>query len=63
VIGKLFPEPETRRKIVITSGRGGALNISDDMSFIPLPMIENVLLTQHDKVALTKLLYNSRKFK
>jgi len=63
VIGKLFPEQETRRKIVITSGRGGALNISDDLSFIPLPMLENVLLTQHDKVALTKLLYNSRKFK
>lgn len=61
VLTTLFPTLEQRKKVVITSGRGGALNVEKDLSFIPLAMLENALLTLHDKSLLIKLLYNSRK--
>jgi hypothetical protein len=61
VLTALFASPEQRKKVVITSGRGGAFNVEKDLSFIPLAMLENAILTLHDKMVLTKLLYNSRK--
>jgi hypothetical protein len=61
LISILFPEPAQRNKLVITSGRGGLLNIESDIRFLPFSMLQNAIVTQFDKSLLVKLLYNSRK--
>lgn len=50
-----------RNKLIITSGRGKPQNIPDDISYVPLALIQNAVETLFDKYLLTKILYNSRK--
>lgn len=63
VILKLFPEPEQRRKLIITSNRGGALNIPDDICYVPFSLVQHALETVFDKFVLIKILFNTRKCK
>lgn len=70
-IYRLFSENEQHvNKLIITSGRGTPDNmpISDEtktpfIPFVPLAPIQNAIETQHDKILLTKLLFNSRRTK
>ena len=59
-IVKLLSDKQ-RKKLVITSGRGKPNNLPDDISFIPLSILENAVEILFDKFLLIKLLYNSRR--
>ena len=61
IINELINGETNRNKVVITTGRGKAVNISEDLSFLPISLLQNALETTFDKYRLVQILYNSRK--
>lgn len=61
VLTQLFPNENSRRKLIITSGRGKPNNLPTDIPFVPLALIQNAIETVFDKFVLTRILYNSRR--
>ncbi|MGV8111795.1 MAG: hypothetical protein AB2L17_02700 [Lentimicrobium sp.] len=61
LISGIVHDPKQRRKLIITSNRGGALNIPNDISYVPFPLLQNALETMNDKFVLTSILFNARK--
>ncbi len=61
IIDQLFPGNKNREKLIVISGRGKPNNLSNDIPFISLALIQNSIETLFDKYLLTKILYNARK--
>lgn len=61
LISGIVRDPKQRRKLIITSNRGGALNIPTDISYVPFPLVQNALETMNDKFVLTSILFNARR--
>ena len=51
---------DCREKVVVISGRGNANNLPKDILYIPVSLVQNAMEVLHDKILLTKILYNSR---
>lgn len=60
IIKKIIDD-EYREKLIITSGRGKPNNLPNDISFVPLSILENAVEILFDKYLLIKLLNNSRR--
>ncbi|MBE0639405.1 MAG: hypothetical protein IH598_12880 [Bacteroidales bacterium] len=58
IIGKT---KKNRGKIVITSGRGKANNVKQDISYVPISLMQNAIETTFDKYRLIQILFNCRK--
>lgn len=61
LINDLIGGKKNRRKVVITTGRGKAVNVNPDLSFLPISLLQNAIETSFDKYRLVQILYNSRK--
>jgi hypothetical protein len=61
LINELIGGENNRRKVVITTGRGKAVNVNPDLSFLPISLLQNAIETAFDKYRLVQILYNSRK--
>lgn len=51
---------DCREKVVVMSGRGNAINLPKDILYIAVSLVQNAVEVLHDKILLTKILYNSR---
>jgi hypothetical protein len=61
LINDLIGGKKNRGKVVITTGRGKAVNVNPDLSFLPISLLQNAIETAFDKYRLVQILYNSRK--
>ncbi|MDP2237026.1 MAG: hypothetical protein Q8J88_11385 [Bacteroidales bacterium] len=61
ILNEIISGEANSKKVVITSGRGKANNVSQDVSYVPISLVQNAIETTFDKFRLVQILYDSRK--